>query len=1165
MKKKLLFSMLAFCYSLTFFAQAPPQRNCGTLQNHEYLKLTRPNYENDLNSYNVMIEQYLAAQSSGTAKMSALPTVTVPVVVHVIYNVAGENITDAQAISQVQVLNDDFAKLNADKIKVTQATFSTVATGANIRFCLAQRDPLGNATTGVTHKTTTVTAFSTDNKVKNNATGGQTAWDVTKYVNIWVCNLGPSLLGYGEFPTGTLSNTWGLVLHYKYTGSGGTAVAPYNLGRTGTHEFGHCFNLYHIWGDDGTACSGSDLCSDTPNQGGEHYGCFTAGSIQTDACSPTSPGTQWMNYMDYTDDACMYMFSAQQCARMEAVVNTAPWNILGTSNACTPVSALDAGMTAISSPANGNSSCNTTVIPKVTLKNVGSTTLISATINYKMDAAATQTLAWTGSLATSASSVLTLSTYSGLSVAAHTFSVWVTNPNAGIDANALNNSLSSSFSVVAVPVGAALPFVQDFEAATFLPVGWTKITANTTNTVNTWSRVLNTTGVTAGSTACAKMDNYSGTIDITGQIDALRTPAVSFVGANSSLSLTFDVSHKMYSTVDIDSLNVYISSDCGGTWTRLYTKGGTLLSTSVGTSTVAYTPTVNPQWRKETVSLGTYAGLPSVYLKFESRSGWGNNLYLDNVNISYTVSAFPPTASLTTTSQKCANSPITFSDASTNLPTSWNWTFVGGTPSTATTSSVNVTYTAAGTYTVTHTATNATGTSTTYTQAIVVNALPTITLNTATLCVGNAATLTAGGASTYTWSTGPTTASISVTPTVTTIYSVTATSTLGCVNSKSTTVTVNALPTITATSPSICVGASTVITAGGATSYTWSTGPTTASISVTPITTTNYTVTGTNALGCVKSKTTTVTVNPLPSVSVISATICSGSTGTLIASGAGTYSWNTGATGTNLVASPLVNTNYTVTGTSTLGCVKTATASIVVGTAAVISVNSPSICVGSSVALTASGVTTFTWNTGALTPSITVSPIATTVYTVSGNLIGCVGITTKTTSVYVNALPVVTLGTITSPLCTNSPTVALVGAPASGTYSGTGVVGSIFNPSISGSGAFTVSYYYTDVNGCSNSATQPVNVSLCTGIIETQNLEISIYPNPAKDLIYVTLPTEEFNNTTIELYDAIGKLILVENVVSKTTLVSLNNLAKGIYTVRVISEKSHTINRIIKE
>ncbi|MEY3291395.1 MAG: hypothetical protein RLZZ266_420, partial [Bacteroidota bacterium] len=339
--------------------------------------------------------------------------VTIPVVVHVVYNTAtpASSITIARAASQVQVLNDDFAKLNADAIKVTQPTFSTVAAGSQIRFCLAQRDPNGNATTGVDYKSTTVASFSTNDAVKSAATGGANAWDVTKYVNIWVCDLGNLLLGYGEFPTGNLSNTWGLVLHYKYTGTGPGAVAPYNLGRTGTHEFGHCFNLLHIWGDDGTACSGSDLCSDTPNQAGNHFGCYTAGSVQTDGCTATAPGVMWMNYMDYTDDACMYMFTAQQCARMEAIVNTAPWNVLGTSNACTPVSALDAGMSAISTPSNGSSSCNTTVIPKVTLNNVGSTTLVSATINYKMDATATQTLAWAGSLATSASTVLTLSTY----------------------------------------------------------------------------------------------------------------------------------------------------------------------------------------------------------------------------------------------------------------------------------------------------------------------------------------------------------------------------------------------------------------------------------------------------------------------------------------------------------------------------------------------------------------------------------------------------------------------------------------------------------------------------------------------------------------------------------------------------------------------------------
>ncbi len=279
MKKTLLTIVTAIYSSIALLAQAPPQRNCGTLQHHQYLQQTRPNYINELNQYNQIIDQYLqdkaADLAAGRVSNTALTPTVIPVVVHVVYANATQSISVAQAASQVQVLNDDFAKLNADAIKVTQPTFSTVASGANIRFCLAQRDPNGNPTTGVDYKSTTVASFTTDDKVKSAATGGADAWDVTKYVNIWVCNLGSTLLGYGEFPTTSLSNTWGLVLHYKYTGSGGTAIAPYNLGRTGTHEFGHCFNLLHIWGDDGTACTGSDQCADTPNQAGEHYGCFT--------------------------------------------------------------------------------------------------------------------------------------------------------------------------------------------------------------------------------------------------------------------------------------------------------------------------------------------------------------------------------------------------------------------------------------------------------------------------------------------------------------------------------------------------------------------------------------------------------------------------------------------------------------------------------------------------------------------------------------------------------------------------------------------------------------------------------------------------------------------------------------------------------------------------
>ncbi len=633
MKKTLLTLATAFCCSLAVLAQAPPQRTCGTIEHHEYLKQTRPNYQQDLNQYNQMIDQYLANQE---ISKTAVVTVTIPVVVHVVYQNATENISNAQAISQVQVLNDDFAKLNADAIKVTQPTFSTVASGAQIRFCLAQRDPLGNATTGVVHYSTTVSTFGTNDNVKNSATGGATAWDVTKYVNIWVCDMGTSLLGYGEFPTGSLSNTWGLVLNYRYTGSGGSAQAPFNLGRTGTHEFGHCFNLFHIWGDDNGACSGSDQCADTPNQANASGGTFPQGSIQTDACATASPGYMWMNYMDYTDDNAMYMFTAGQVARMEAVVNTAPWNILASSNGCSPVTALDASILNIISPVNGSSNCNNSVTPKITLNNAGSTAITSATILYRMDALATQTLNWTGSLASATSTVLTLNTYSGLSNAAHTFSATVINPNGTADANSANNSLTSTFTVISAPAGAALPFVERFDGVTFPPTGWVETNTNVLDAAYSWTRLANTTGipVVPTTTACAKMDNFAGNIDIVGQKDALRTPALSLSSANSSVRVVFDRSHRRYSNTDIDSLNIYISIDCGGTWTRLYTKGGTQLATVTGTLTTAYTPTSNAQWARDSVSLSAYVGQPSVYLKFESRSGWGNNLYLDNINVS---------------------------------------------------------------------------------------------------------------------------------------------------------------------------------------------------------------------------------------------------------------------------------------------------------------------------------------------------------------------------------------------------------------------------------------------------------------------------------------------------------------------------------------------------
>ncbi|MBK8369069.1 MAG: T9SS type A sorting domain-containing protein [Bacteroidetes bacterium] len=432
-----------------------------------------------------------------------------------------------------------------------------------------------------------------------------------------------------------------------------------------------------------------------------------------------------------------------------------------------------------------------------------------------------------------------------------------------------------------------------------------------------------------------------------------------------------------------------------------------------------------------------------------------------------------------------------------------------------------------------------------YSINITVNPSPTVAVSNQTACAGNSVNLTASGATTYSWNTGATTSSISVAPTSNTTYTVIGASG-GCTNTKTVSVSVSASPTVAANSVSVCAGNAVNVTASGAASYSWNTGATTASISVTPTSTTVYTVTGTTT-GCTNTKTVTVTVNALPNTSVSSTTICSGSTGTLAASGASTYSWNTGSTNANLAVNPTVNTNYTVTGTSAAGCVKTATASVTVGSAPSIAANSTSICIGSSATIMASGVNTYTWNTSSNSSSITVSPTSTTVYTVSGNLVGCATTAVKVVTVTVNALPVVTLANITSPLCVANASVALAGTPSGGTYSGAGVSGASFNPSVSGAGTFTVTYNYTDVNSCSAVASKTVMVSSCTSLTEAieVNTDINIYPNPNNGDFTILIPTKG----TYTIVNAIGQIVETIELKEDAQQINVSGLSQGMYYV----------------
>jgi hypothetical protein len=295
--------------------QMPAQRQCATMEVLAAQLAADPSYGARLQAIDQQASVYAKQKAANPAqRTSSSIIVTIPVVVHVLYNTAAQNISDAQVQSQLDVLNADFHRQNADLSKVP-AAFTSLIGDAGVQFVLAKRDPSGNATTGIVRKSTTATSFDSSDKMKYSSSGGDNAWPAASYLNLWCCNLGGGLLGYAQFPGGAAA-TDGVVILYSAFGSGGSAVAPYNLGRTATHEVGHWLNLRHIWGD---ARCGNDQVSDTPTQQTSNYGCPTFPHV---TCSNGSSGDMFMNYMDYTDDGCMQMFSSGQGDRMDALFAT---------------------------------------------------------------------------------------------------------------------------------------------------------------------------------------------------------------------------------------------------------------------------------------------------------------------------------------------------------------------------------------------------------------------------------------------------------------------------------------------------------------------------------------------------------------------------------------------------------------------------------------------------------------------------------------------------------------------------------------------------------------------------------------------------------------------------------------------------------------------------
>ncbi len=402
------------------------QERCGTDLRWEFLKKSIPNLEKN----KVDLEQKIKTNQRQLFSNSY----TIPVVVHIIHKNNNEYLSLEQINSQLEVLNQDFNRTNADATN-TPAVFENVAANCNIEFCLAQRTPQNEITNGITYTSTDVSSFSLyDNRVFHDSLGGKTIWDPSTYLNIYVCDLS-SVLGFASFPGGIPSMD-GIVIDFENFGTIGNLNAPYNQGRTTTHELGHYLNLLHIWGSG--SCS-DDFVDDTPIQEDHNFGCPAHPSP---SCS--NNGDMFQNFMDYTNDACMNLFTEGQKQRMLTVLNTEREELTNNTNCMLPFE--DIGIVENISPSLDQSTCGTSFDIKTKIQNYSTQNINNFKVSYQIDNNEIQELEWNGSLEPQESIELVIGTES-LSIGIHSLSIYTSQPNGYRDINNNNDSLFFDFDV----------------------------------------------------------------------------------------------------------------------------------------------------------------------------------------------------------------------------------------------------------------------------------------------------------------------------------------------------------------------------------------------------------------------------------------------------------------------------------------------------------------------------------------------------------------------------------------------------------------------------------------------------------------------------------------------------------------------------------------------
>jgi len=543
----------------------------------------------------------------------------IPVVVHVIHDNGIGNVSYTQILSAIDMLNEDFNRLNADTINTrntANAPFSPIASNMNIQFVLAKKDPNGNCTNGVERRNSAIASYDgNDQKSKFYSGGGLNAWNRNNYFNIWVVNSlessggGGLLLGYAQFPNFGAANTYGVILRQDYFGSVGTA----NGDRTITHEVGHCVGLLHTFqsgcGSNGSNCSnqGDGIC-DTPPVDEAHWSC----SQTQNNCSQIPNGDfygfdafdQHENYMSYS--SCQNMFSEDQKTVVLANFATIP-------HMASLTSLSNLAYTGVNQP---------DVLCKAEFSNTNTIICEGNSIDFADNSFSGITgRNWTFTGGTPNNSLDSSVTITYNTAGVYPVSIEIT------DGTSTQTETKTNLISVLPMVGTSLPYSEGFENITTFPDNFTFFVENQDDGY-TWD--ITSTASQSGNKSI-KMSNYGmegGSEDrfISGPID------LSVLDASENLMLTFKFAYHKRNDANDEWLKVYVSNDCGLTWSLRKNIHGNNLGTSITNG--AYTPSTPEEWTEVTIDNITSAYYVSNFrYKFQFDGDNGNNIYIDNINI----------------------------------------------------------------------------------------------------------------------------------------------------------------------------------------------------------------------------------------------------------------------------------------------------------------------------------------------------------------------------------------------------------------------------------------------------------------------------------------------------------------------------------------------------